>query len=267
MRVCMHAWHVCLFVCLYVCMCVCFYVCTFVCLYVCMYVSIYVCMYVRMYVRMYVCRYRSPHIYICIYTYIFTQFAYIYLYKSVRGLGGLGRLWHATGLSSMLAPRKQLFTAEEPLGSRKHRSSLPREPPALKSTVEACLGKHFCAQKHCSSLLREPLGAQKHRSSLLHEPLGAQKRCSSLLQEPLYAEKHCSSLLQEPLGAQKCCSTLSTVYSMLKNAVQNHCSRKLHSGTLNSVPLRLAPLCSVHGYARVHTSMYIYIYMCVCVCM
>ena len=43
----------------------------------------------------------------------------------------------------------------------------------------------------------------------------------------------------------------------------SHCSKMLVSVTLSSVLLSIALLCSVHGYARVHTSIYIYIYICV----
>ena len=45
----------------------------------------------------------------------------------------------------------------------------------------------------------------------------------------------------------------------LKNSVRRGCSKKLCSVTLYSVPLSSASLCSVHGYARVHTSIYLYL--------
>ena len=47
----------------------------------------------------------------------------------------------------------------------------------------------------------------------------------------------------------------------LKNCARKYWSKMLQSVLLCSVPLYSAPLCSVHGYARVHTSIYIYIYI------
>ena len=48
---------------------------------------------------------------------------------------------------------------------------------------------------------------------------------------------------------------------LFERAVRDRCSQKLVSGALCSEPLHSALLCSVHGYARVHTSIYIYIYI------
>ena len=52
--------------------------------------------------------------------------------------------------------------------------------------------------------------------------------------------------------------------SRAQNGIRSHvrgsCSKSLCSLTLHSVAHRSALPCSVHGYARVHTSIYIYIY-------
>ena len=61
-------------------------------------------------------------------------------------------------------------------------------------------------------------------------------------------QNRCSSLLQGDSGAQN------------GSTPQSHCSKILVSVTLCTVPLCPALLCSVHGYVRVHTSIYIYIY-------
>ena len=45
---------------------------------------------------------------------------------------------------------------------------------------------------------------------------------------------------------------------LFETAVRDHYSKVLGSATLCSEPLYSALLCSVHGYARVHTSIYIY---------
>ena len=77
-------------------------------------------------------------------------------------------------------------------------------------------------------------------------------------------------------GARKGCSSLPGAASALEEAsvppvrskrlferaVRDRCSQKLVSVALCSEPLHSALLCSVHGYARVHASIYnIYIYI------
>ena len=47
---------------------------------------------------------------------------------------------------------------------------------------------------------------------------------------------------------------------LFEAAVRDHYSKMLVSVTLCSEPLYSVSLCIVHGYARVHTSIYIYIY-------
>ena len=93
----------------------------------------------------------------------------------------------------------------------------------------------------------------------------------------LGAHRCCSRSAYELLGAQKCC--LSTAYELrclvlksaaqplllshlaLKGCVLKGCSNKLRSVALSSAILHSVLLCSVHGYARVRTSIYIYIHM------
>ena len=52
----------------------------------------------------------------------------------------------------------------------------------------------------------------------------------------------------------------------LEKAVRDRYSKMLVSVTLCSEPLYSVSLCIVHGYARVHTSIYIYIYTSVDPC-
>ena len=54
--------------------------------------------------------------------------------------------------------------------------------------------------------------------------------------------------------------------SLFEPAVQDHYSKVLVSVALCSESLYSALLCYVHGYARVHTSIYIYIYTSVDLC-
>ena len=65
--------------------------------------------------------------------------------------------------------------------------------------------------------------------------------------------------------ARKCCSSAcfraaERSQLLLEKTVQKDVSGKLCLVTLNSGSLHSALLNSVHGYARVHTSIYIYIY-------
>ena len=65
----------------------------------------------------------------------------------------------------------------------------------------------------------------------------------------------CSKRLSEPASVPPVRSK-----RLFERAVRDRCSQKLVSVALCSEPLHSALLCSVHGYARVHTSIYIYIW-------
>ena len=55
----------------------------------------------------------------------------------------------------------------------------------------------------------------------------------------------------EPLGARRLRSK-----RLFEDCVPRGCAKMLSPLTLSSVSRRSVPLCSVHGYARVHTSLY-----------
>ena len=65
------------------------------------------------------------------------------------------------------------------------------------------------------------------------------------------AQRGCPSLLLPPVSSKR----------LFERAVRDRCSQKLVSVALCSEPLHSALLCSVHGYARVYTSIIIYIYI------
>ena len=88
-----------------------------------------------------------------------------------------------------------LFTAPEPLGTRKYRSGL--------------LGVQLSAQKCRSGLARDPQSAQKCRSGLPWGPQSAQKCRSGLPRGPQSAQKCRSGLPWSHQGARKCRSGLS----------------------------------------------------------
>ena len=75
------------------------------------------------------------------------------------------------------------------------------------------------------------------------------------------ARAHYARLLCTFAAPARCTRSLCTlalsVHSVRSN-VQRNCSKKLCTAPLHSASLNSVPLCSVHGYARVHTSVYIY---------
>ena len=119
----------------------------------------------------------------------------------------------------------------------------------------------------CSGSTSEPLGAQDGCSGSTLEPLGAQDGCSGATLAPPGTQKRRSGVSSEPLGAAQSLLALEACIQrgcskrLFKNAVRRGCSKELSLLTLSSASLRSVPLCSVHGYARVHTSIYIYIYI------
>ena len=123
------------------------------------------------------------------------------------------------------------------------------------------------AQDGCSGATSEPLGAQDGCSGATLEPLGAQDGCSGTTLEPLGAQDGCSGSTVAPHGAQKRRSGSSSEplgnaqsLMVLEACIQRGCSKRLPLLPLSSASLGSAPLCSVHGYARGHTSICIYIY-------
>ena len=91
-----------------------------------------------------------------------------------------------------------------------------------------------------------PVGSKK-----LFEPASAPPVRSKLLFEPASAPPVRSKMLFEPASAPPVRSQW-----LFKPAVQDHHSKMLVPVTPCSEPLYSAPLGSVHGYARVHTSIY-----------
>ena len=82
----------------------------------------------------------------------------------------------------------------------------------------------------------------------------ADRACLGAASATKMADLACSKRLSEP-------ASLPPVRSkrLFERAVRDRCSQKRVSVALCSEPLHSALLCSVHGYARVHTSIYIYI--------
>jgi|AACY02.13.fsa_nt_gi hypothetical protein len=122
----------------------------------------------------------------------------------------------------------------------------------------------------------EPLGARKCRTGAASEPLGVRKCRTGAASEPLSVRKCRTGAALEPPGARKCRTgaaseplnwrskmqeALRWGRLALKECGQRGCSKRQSLLSVSSVLLFSVPLCSVHGYARVHTSIYIYIYI------
>ena len=148
--------------------------------------------------------------------------------------------------------------------TQKHMQMLHWGHLALKMACSGLLGCRQCAPMGCSSLLRPRWCAQNGRSGLPRSRQCARKGRSSLLGRPqcnqngrsgmLRLWSVCSKRLSEPASVPPVRSK-----RLFERAVRDRCSQKLVSVALCSEPLHSALLCSVHGYARVHTSIYIYI--------
>ena len=128
------------------------------------------------------------------------------------------------------------------------------------------------ARRGCSSPRSVPPGRSK---GLLEPPLGATRALEGAAQAcsvPQDAPSGCSSLCSVPhvrserhleplLGAARGSSSYLLCHWALDKAFENAARRiclRLH---LSSVTLHSDPHYTVHGYARVHTSIYIYIFL------
>ena len=98
--------------------------------------------------------------------------------------------------------------------------------------------KPFWLQNRCSRRLRSHFGS-KIAVQAGSKAILAPKSLLKVAPKSLWLQNHCSSLLQSHLT--------------FKNAIQKNGSKPLGSALLGSVLL-----CSVHVYARVHTSICIY---------
>ena len=142
-----------------------------------------------------------------------------------------------------------------PRGARMGRSSRHLVP---QNARRGCTTPRSMPPGHSKGLLEPPLSAPRALSGAAQAcsvPQAASSGCSSLFSvPPLRSEHHFAHLL----GAADGRSHL-TLEEAFGNAARRICPR-LH---LRSVTLCSAALCCVHGYARVHTSIYIYAYIIV----
>ena len=143
-------------------------------------------------------------------------------------------------------------------GARMGRSSPHLVPPRHS---KGCTTPRSMPPGHSKGLLEPPLSAPRALSGAAQAcsvPQAAPSGCSSLFSvPPVRSERHFDHLLGAAEGRSSYLLCHLTLDEAFGNAAQRICPR-LH---LRSVTLRSAALCSVHGYARVHTSIYIYIYI------
>ena len=143
------------------------------------------------------------------------------------------------------------------------RSNGPLEPPlgAPKALEGAARPPRSMPPGRSKGLLEPPLSAPRALSGAAQAcsvPQAAPSGCSSLFSvPPVRSERHFDHLLGAAEGRSSYLLCHLTLDEAFGNAARRICPR-LH---LRSVTLRSAALCFVHGYARVHTSIYIYIYI------
>ena len=123
---------------------------------------------------------------------------------------------------------------------------------ALEGAVRAC----FCPSGALKMALwpapEPPVRSERLRSSLLGRRQCEQNGRSGMLR----FWSVCSKRLSVPASVPPVRSK-----RLFERAVRDRCSQKLVSVAACSEPMHSARLCCVHGYARVHTSIYIYIYI------
>ena len=151
---------------------------------------------------------------------------------------------------------------EAPLGAPGALEWAARAPTwCPQNARRGCTTPRSMPPGHSKGLLEPPLSAPRALSGAAQAcsvPQAAPSGCSRLFSvPPLRSEHHFAHLL----GAADGRSHL-TLEEAFGNAARRICPR-LH---LRSVTLCSATLCCVHGYARVHTSIYIYIYMYMGMC-
>ena len=165
------------------------------------------------------------------------------------------------------------------LDARKHRTCRALATRALEGAARgparcpraARMGRsspHLVLPKHSQGLHHPPLdapralegaarapaqcpeGALRGCASLLGAPGGSKWLLKPLLGTPVRSERHFDHLRGAAEGRSSYFLCHLTLDKAFGNAARRICLR-LH---LRSVTLRSAALCSVHGYARVHTS-------------
>ena len=125
--------------------------------------------------------------------------------------------------------------------------------PCFEDAVRSKASMPLRARNHCSNL------EATVRSNSLRKHAFEATGLSTSLRKPAF-EDHTSSMPSRPLSARSH-SSKSYSKSQFEITIRSHCSKSPGNVPQNSVPLDSAPLGSVHGYARVRTSIYIYIYI------
>ena len=155
-----------------------------------------------------------------------------------------------------LGRSKGLLEAPLGRGARMGRSSPHLAPPKRsKGLHHPPLDAPRALEGAARAPAQCPEGALRGCASLLGAPGGYKWVLEPLLGTPVRSEQHLLHLLGAAEGSSSYLPCHLTLDKAFGNAARRICPR-LH---LRSVTLRSAALCSVHGYARVRTSIYIYI--------
>ena len=172
---------------------------------------------------------------------------WIYIYTNIcAGAFGVFGFFGASSCS-----KHRYLPLRSHFGLFKHRYLPHRSHWALKTAARACweaaktlkITAQACTEATKALKITARAGSEATKSLDI-----AAQACSEATKAH---QNRCSSLLHFCSGAQKWRSNITA---------QSHCSKMLVSVSLSTVPLCPALLRSVHGYARVHTSIYIYIH-------
>ena len=143
------------------------------------------------------------------------------------------------------------------LGATEHSNTLHRrcsEPQKAGNAAQA-LPAAACRsiRKRCAGVAQALLGAAEHWKTLRRRCSQPQKRSKTL-----EASEENAALAPQSAGSCMLLRSSCAVKAALELPVSLSLSTVLHYSAL---------LCSLHGYAQDHNSIYIYIYICTCICM
>ena len=209
------------------------------------------------------------------------------IHKFSFGLRGLRRVCTRLG-----HPRSR-STATSSLLHRYGISSIKpsKIPPLARKSCSEHASKLLCLRKGCSSSASKLPGARKGCSGSALELPRARKGCSGSASELSEVEKaapavlgSCQKVDKAAPAVHRSCPELETTFlkrvrnhaalenpvpcdfeatsrsKLIRNHVRRNCSKIRGAAPLHSVSLCSVPPYSVHGYARVHTSIYICMY-------
>ena len=178
------------------------------------------------------------------------------------------RVFRRLGFCFLLPPaasKTPLFTIPGASQPRKHRYLPYLVPPSLEDTAPALLGAAWALEVAATSLLGAACALEVAAPGLLGAACALEIAATSLLSTACALNIAASRLLGSICALESAATDVGL-------CPRNHCSRFarrclcirnycMFQVTQISDSLHSVPHCTVHGHARVHTSIYIYIYI------